>query len=126
VPRGWSSVQVVGDDDAPVRVVVCELAGGFASIPGGGTVPVMPPLLGGYAEYEYLAPDSMVPGGLDLDAGMRWSIMVPGTNPGDVAVTAQAPTAFTQAIAPARPAGIVAVAYRPALDLPMPGRHPCA
>ena len=55
-----------------------------------------PGLWGGYAEYEYLAPDSMVlrvPAGLDpvvatlfnpLGAGIRWGATVPGTGAGDV------------------------------------------
>jgi alcohol dehydrogenase len=55
-----------------------------------------PGLWGGYAEYQYLAPDSIlvpVPAGLDpvvatlfnpLGAGIRWGVTVPGTGPGDV------------------------------------------
>lgn len=55
-----------------------------------------PGLWGGYAEYQYLGPDSMllaVPTGLDpvlatvfnpLGAGIRWGVTVPGTSPGDV------------------------------------------
>ena len=55
-----------------------------------------PGLWGGYAEYQYLGPDSMVlpvPSGLDpvmatlfnpLGAGIRWGVTVPGTAPGDV------------------------------------------
>ncbi len=63
-----------------------------------GFIPVdrPPGLWGGYAEYQYLAPDSMllpVPDGLDpvmatmfnpLGAGIRWGVTVPGTKPGDV------------------------------------------
>jgi alcohol dehydrogenase len=98
----------------------------------------VPALWGATPNTNIWRPGSMVlpvPVGLDpvvttlfnpLGAGMRWGIMVTCTEPGDVAVTAQAPTAFTPAIAPARPAGTVAVAYRPALDLPRPGRYPCA
>src|SRR5258708_30102707 len=53
-------------------------------------------LWGGYAEYQYLAPDSMllhVPDGLPPDvatlfnplgAGIRWGVTVPGTTVGDV------------------------------------------
>jgi hypothetical protein len=62
-----------------------------------GFIPVdrRPGLWGGYVEYQYLAPDSMVlpvPAGLDpvvatlfnpLGAGIRWRITVPGTNPCD-------------------------------------------
>jgi alcohol dehydrogenase len=55
-----------------------------------------PGLWGGYAEYQYLAPDSLVlpvPGGVDpvtatlfnpLGAGIRWGATLPGTAPGDV------------------------------------------
>lgn len=56
-----------------------------------------PGLWGGYAEYQYLAPDSMlhkVPDAIDdpavatifnpLGAGIRWGVTVPGTRPGDV------------------------------------------
>lgn len=55
-----------------------------------------PGLWGGYAEHQYLAPDSMlcrVPESLDavtatmfnpLGAGIRWAATVPGTKPGDV------------------------------------------
>ncbi|MGZ8734396.1 MAG: zinc-dependent alcohol dehydrogenase [Acidimicrobiia bacterium] len=57
-----------------------------------------PGVWGGYAQYQYLAPDSMVlavPDGLDpvvatlfnpLGAGLRWGVTVPGTGPGDVVV----------------------------------------
>lgn len=55
-----------------------------------------PGLWGGYAEYQYLAPDSLlmpVPDQLDpvmatlfnpLGAGIRWAATVPGTGPGDI------------------------------------------
>lgn len=55
-----------------------------------------PGLWGGYAEYQYLGPDSMVlavPETLDpvlatvfnpLGAGIRWGVTVPGTSPGHV------------------------------------------
>ncbi|MEB3981985.1 zinc-binding dehydrogenase [Mycobacterium sp. 663a-19] len=63
-----------------------------------GFIPVdrAPGLWGGYAEYQYLARDSMVlavPDGLDavvatlfnpLGAGIRWGVTVPGTKAGDV------------------------------------------
>jgi alcohol dehydrogenase len=57
---------------------------------------VSPGLWGGYATYQYLAPDSMlleVPDGMDpvlatvfnpLGAGFRWGVTVPGTSTGDV------------------------------------------
>jgi alcohol dehydrogenase len=65
-----------------------------------GYIPVSkdPGLWGGYAEYQYLAPDSMllpVPEGIDpvvatvfnpLGAGVRWGVTVPETAPGDVVV----------------------------------------
>lgn len=63
-----------------------------------GYIPVdrAPGLWGGYAEYQYLSPDSMllpVPVGIDptlatvfnpLGAGIRWGVTIPGTGPGDV------------------------------------------
>ncbi|MEJ7584395.1 MAG: zinc-binding dehydrogenase [Acidimicrobiales bacterium] len=63
-----------------------------------GFVPVErePSLWGGYGEYQYLGPDTMlvpVPEALDpvlatlfnpLGAGIRWGVTVPGTGPGDV------------------------------------------
>ncbi|OBA77726.1 alcohol dehydrogenase [Mycobacterium sp. 1164966.3] len=63
-----------------------------------GFIPVerRPGLWGGYAEYQYLAPDSMLlPVAADLSpavatlfnplgAGIRWGVTVPGTGPGDV------------------------------------------
>lgn len=63
-----------------------------------GFVPVTRPpgLWGGYAQYLYLAPDSMllaVPDGMDpvtatlfnpLGAGIRWAVTIPGTRPGAV------------------------------------------
>lgn len=63
-----------------------------------GFIPVErpPALWGGYAEVQYLAPDTMlhrVPAGLDpvvatlfnpLGAGVRWGVTVPGTGKGDV------------------------------------------
>jgi alcohol dehydrogenase len=65
-----------------------------------GFVPVdrPPALWGGYAEYQYLAPDSMllpVPDSLDpstatlfnpLGAGIRWAVTLPQTRAGDVVV----------------------------------------
>lgn len=63
-----------------------------------GFIPVdtAPGLWGGYAELQYLAPDSLllaVPEGLDpvvatlfnpIGAGIRWGVTVPDTQPGDV------------------------------------------
>lgn len=65
-----------------------------------GFIPVdrSPGLWGGYAEYQYLAPDSLVlpiPAELDpvvatlfnpLGAGIRWGVTLPETGPGDVVV----------------------------------------
>jgi alcohol dehydrogenase len=60
------------------------------------SVDTAPGLWGGYAELQYLAPDSLllpVPAQLDpvmatlfnpLGAGIRWGVTVPGTEPGDV------------------------------------------
>jgi len=69
---------------------------GLADMYGFISVERAPGLWGGYAEYQYLAPDSMllpVPKALDavvatvfnpLGAGIRWGATIPGTCPGDV------------------------------------------
>jgi alcohol dehydrogenase len=69
---------------------------GLADMYGFISVDREPGLWGGYAECQYLAPDSMVlpvPDALDpvvatmfnpLGAGIRWATTVPGTSPGDV------------------------------------------
>ena len=69
---------------------------GLADMYGFISVDCAPGLWGGYAEYQYLAPDSMVlpvPVALDpvvatvfnpLGAGIRWGATIPGTGPGDV------------------------------------------
>jgi alcohol dehydrogenase len=69
---------------------------GLADMYGFISVGRAPGLWGGYAEYQYLAPDSMpppVPTALDplvatvfnpLGAGIRWGATIPGTGPGDV------------------------------------------
>ncbi len=69
---------------------------GLADMYGFIDVAKSPGLWGGYAGYQYLAPDSMllpVPTGLDpvvatlfnpLGAGLRWAVTIPGTAPGDV------------------------------------------
>jgi alcohol dehydrogenase len=71
---------------------------GLADMYGFISVDRAPGLWGGYAEYQYLAPDSMVlpvPTALDpvvatainsLGAGIRWGATLPGTGPGDVVV----------------------------------------
>jgi alcohol dehydrogenase len=69
---------------------------GLADMYGFVDVDRSPGLWGGYAEYQYLAPDSMVlslPDDLDpilatlfnpLGAGIRWGATLPGTGDGDV------------------------------------------
>jgi alcohol dehydrogenase len=69
---------------------------GLADMYGMQPVEKAPGLWGGYGQYQYLAPDSMllpVPEGLDpvlatvfnpLGAGVRWGAVIPGTGPGDV------------------------------------------
>jgi alcohol dehydrogenase len=69
---------------------------GMGDMYGFVNVDTAPGLWGGYAGYQYLAPDSMlvaVPDGIDpvlatlfnpLGAGIRWTVDVGGTKPGDV------------------------------------------
>jgi alcohol dehydrogenase len=69
---------------------------GLADMYGYVSVDHPPALWGGYAQYQYLAPDSMlcpVPATLDavtatlfnpLGAGIRWGVTLPGTRAGDV------------------------------------------
>jgi alcohol dehydrogenase len=69
---------------------------GLADMYGYIRVDKAPGLWGGYADYQYLGPDTMllpVPAGLDpvvatlfnpLGAGLRWGVTVPATRPGDV------------------------------------------
>jgi alcohol dehydrogenase len=85
-----------------------------------GFIPVerRPGLWGGYAEYQYLAPDSMVlpvPDGLDsvvatlfnpLGAGIRWGTTVPGTKTGDVVVVLGPGVRGLSAAAAAKEAGV--------------------
>jgi alcohol dehydrogenase len=73
----------------------CE-SHGLADMYGFIAVDRAPGLWGGYAEYQYLVPDSIVlpvPANLDaivttlfnpLGAGIRWGAVVPGTSRGDV------------------------------------------
>ena len=84
-----------------------------------GFVPVetAPGLWGGYAERQYLAPDSMllrVPDDLDpvvatlfnpLGAGIRWAVTVPETKPGDVVAVLGPGVRGLSACAAAREAG---------------------
>jgi alcohol dehydrogenase len=76
-----------------------------------------PGLWGGYAEYQYLAPDSLllpVPDALDpvtatlfnpLGAGIRWAVTVPQTRPGDTVVVLGPGIRGLSAAAAAREAG---------------------
>jgi alcohol dehydrogenase len=72
------------------------VAHGLSDMYGYNPLTKAPGLWGGYAEYQYLAPDSIllpVPESLDpvvatlfnpLGAGIRWGVTVPGTTAGDV------------------------------------------
>ncbi len=84
-----------------------------------GFVPVdrAPGLWGGYAQYQYLAPDSLllpIPDGIDpitatlfnpLGAGIRWAVTLPETQPGDVVVVLGPGVRGLSAAAAAREAG---------------------
>ncbi len=84
-----------------------------------GFIPVdrRPGLWGGYAEYQYLARDSMVlpvPEALDsvvatlfnpLGAGIRWGVTLPGTGPGDVVAVLGPGVRGLCAVAAAKEAG---------------------
>ena len=84
-----------------------------------GFIPVDTPpgLWGGYADYQYLAPDSRllrVPASLDpvlatvfnpLGAGIRWGVTVPGTSPGDVVAVLGPGIRGLSAVAAVREAG---------------------
>jgi len=109
-PRAAQRWQVAEGDRIAVEVLqscrACDacLAGeytrckrhGVADMYGFIDVDRAPGLWGGYAEYQYLAPDSMVlslPDNLDpvlatlfnpLGAGIRWGATLPGTGDGDV------------------------------------------
>lgn len=109
-PRAAQRWQVAEGDRIAVEVLqscrACDacLAGeytrckrhGVADMYGFIDVGRAPGLWGGYAEYQYLAPDSMVlslPDNLDpilatlfnpLEAGIRWGATLPGTGDGDV------------------------------------------
>jgi len=90
---------------------------GLPTLYGMTPVDVAPALLGGYAEYHYLAPDSMllpVPAGLDaieatlfnpVGAGLRWGADLPGTGPGDVVAVLGPGIRGLAAVAAAREAG---------------------
>jgi alcohol dehydrogenase len=90
-----------------------------------------PGLWGGYAEYQYLAPDSMllpVPAALDpviatlfnpIGAGIRWGATVPGTGRGDVVAVLGPGIRGLSACAAAKEAGagfVMITGVRPADD----------
>ncbi|MHB8438611.1 MAG: zinc-dependent alcohol dehydrogenase [Acidimicrobiales bacterium] len=91
-----------------------------------------PGLWGGYAQYQFLSPDSMlhrVPDGLDpvvatlfnpLGAGIRWGVTVPRTGPGDVVAVLGPGVRGLCAAAAAKDAGaaVVVVTGRGARDRP--------
>ena len=99
-----------------------------------GIVPAdrAPGLWGGYAEYQYLAPDSLlcrVPDSLDpvgatvfnpLGAGIRWAVTVPEMRPGDVVAVLGPGVRGISACAAAKHAGagFVMVTGRGARDAP--------
>ena len=78
---------------------------------------IEPGLWGGYAEYHYLSPDSMVlpvPEGLDpvdatlfnpIGAGLRWGVDLPETGPGDTVAVLGPGIRGLAAVAAARQAG---------------------
>jgi alcohol dehydrogenase len=90
---------------------------GLRTLYGMTPIDVPPSLLGGYAEYHYLAPDSMVlpvPGGLDpvdatlfnpVGAGIRWAADLPSTGPGDVVAVLGPGIRGLAAVAAAKEAG---------------------
>jgi alcohol dehydrogenase len=85
-----------------------------------GFIPVdrRPGLWGGYSEWQYLAPDSMllpVPVSLDpvvatlfnpLGAGIRWAVTLPGAGPGDVVAVLGPGVRGLSACAAAKEAGV--------------------
>jgi alcohol dehydrogenase len=91
-----------------------------------------PGLWGGYAQHQYLAPDSMlcrVPAELDavtatmfnpLGAGIRWGVTLPGTRPGDVVAVLGPGVRGLSAAAAAKDAGagFVMVTGRGSRDAP--------
>ncbi len=109
-PRASERWQVAAGDRVAVEVFLscrsCEpcragnynrcVEHGLRDMYGFISVDKDPGLWGGYATYQYLAPDSIVhkvPDGLDpvlatlfnpLGAGIRWGVTVPGTKAGDV------------------------------------------
>jgi alcohol dehydrogenase len=94
----------------------CE-RNGLRTLYGMTPVDVAPSLLGGYAEYHYLSPDSMllpVPDSLGpvdatlfnpVGAGIRWAADLPGTGPGDVVAVLGPGIRGLAAVAAAKEAG---------------------
>ncbi len=90
---------------------------GLAHMYGMTSVEEEPGLWGGYAQFQYLHPDSMilpVPAGLPpelavafnpLGAGIRWGVSVPGTGPGDVVAVLGCGIRGLCAVAAAKEAG---------------------
>ncbi len=90
---------------------------GTRTLYGMTSTEVAPSLLGGYAEYHYLTPDSMllsVPDSLNavdatlfnpIGAGIRWGADLPGTGPGDVVAVLGPGIRGLAAVAAAREAG---------------------
>jgi alcohol dehydrogenase len=90
---------------------------GMRTLYGMTPIDVAPSLLGGYADYQYLAPDSMllpVPKGLSpvdatlfnpIGAGLRWGADLPATGPGDVVAVLGPGIRGLAAVAAAREAG---------------------
>jgi alcohol dehydrogenase len=88
-----------------------------------GAVPVdrSPGLWGGYAQYQHLAPDSLllrVPDALDpavatlfnpVGAGIRWAVTVPATRPGDLVAVLGPGVRGLAACAAAKDAGVAFV-----------------
>jgi alcohol dehydrogenase len=105
---------------------------GLADMYGFVSVDREPRLWGGYAQYQYLAPDSMlcrvpdtlaaVPATLfnPLGAGIRWGVTVPQTRPGDVVAVLGPGVRGLSACAAAKDAGasFVMVTGRGARDAP--------
>ena len=94
----------------------CE-RNGLRTLYGMTPVDVPPSLLGGYAEYHYLSPDSMllpVPGNLGpvdatlfnpIGAGLRWAADLPATGPDDVVAVLGPGIRGLAAVAAAKEAG---------------------
>jgi alcohol dehydrogenase len=105
---------------------------GLADMYGYVSVDRPPRLWGGYARYQYLAPDSVlhrVPPSIDpvtatvfnpLGAGIRWAVTLPGTRPGDVVAVLGPGVRGLSACAAAKAAGagFVMVTGRGERDLP--------